>query len=501
MRTKKSIINLGSNIFSLLIISFGKFFITKLFIQKLGSDINGLYQLFGQIVAYLNLAEGGVGTALTYALYKPLSENDRNKINSILSTIKKIYRYIGVSILSFSILLSLFLNKFINTNLTKRELSLLFILYTLKISIDYFTNISKFLLQADQKEYKLNFILTFFKVLDIILQFYLLTYGYSLYIILIKEILVIIITNEIVRFKAKKEYKWLNLNSSKRDYSCLKNTKYLVIHSLCSAVVYNTDYILLGKYKSLSDITKYSNYLLLINFILSIPLRGINALGASIGNLIIENNLKKLKQVFIELFIVTFYIGSIGSVVTYYTISDFITLWLGKDFILSRVSVVMLTVIFIHSLTRQPVGILVNSSGLFRETRKSVIIEMVLNLLISLYLVRKYGVEGVIFGTLLAHLLSNFWYYPMICYKYVLKEKIKGYIQLYLENILQLLVLFLLNDLLVIRYLTRELNIINFILKILILLVFNFIIQSTYYYVRWKSMRDFIFRILKIILN
>lgn len=499
MRTKKSIINLISNIISLLIISFGKFFLTKLFIQKLGSDINGLYQLFGQIVAYLNLAEGGVGTALTFSLYKPLAEKNIFKINNILSTVKRVYIYIGFTILAMSILLSPFLNSFINTNLGRKELGILFILYTFKISIDYFTNISRFLLQADQKEYKLNFIITIFKSLDMILQFYLLISGYSLYFILTKEIVIIFITNEFIKIKVKKEYKWLDLKTKIKDYSCLKNTKYLIIHSLCSAVVYNTDYILLGKFQNLKDITLYSSYLMLINFVLSIPLRAINSLGASLGNLIIENDLKKLKQVFLELFIMTFYIASICGIIMYYTITDFITLWLGKNFVINKISVLMLVLIFIHSLTRQPAGIIVNSAGLFKETRRSVIIEMVLNLSISLLLVKKYGIEGVILGTLLAHLFSNFWYYPLVCYKRVLKEKFRNYIKIYFNNSIELICLFLINEFIIIKYISFNLTIQSLILKVIILGLINFTIQTVFYYLRWNSMREFVNRMHKLI--
>lgn len=499
MRTQKSIINLISNIFSLLIISFGRFFLTKLFIQRLGADINGLYQLFGQIVAYLNLAEGGVGTALTFALYKPLAERNIIKINSILSTVKRVYLYIGFIILAISVLLSPFLNYFINTNLGKKELGILFILYTFKISIDYFTNIPRFLLQADQKEYKLNFIITIFKSLDMILQFYLLFFGYSLYFILIKEIVIIFLTNKFVKIKVKKEYKWLDLNLKLKDYSCLKNTKYLIIHSLCSAIVYNTDYILLGKFQNLKDITLYSSYLMLINFVLSIPLRAINSLGASFGNLIAENDLRKLKQVFLELFTVTFYVASICGVIIYYTVSDFIVLWLGKSFVIQKTSVLMLVLIFIHSLARQPVSILVNSSGLFKETRQSVLIEMTLNFGISLILVKKYGIEGVIFGTLLAHLFSNFWYYPLICYKNVLKEKLRNYIKIYFENLLELVCLFFINGFIIEKYLNFNLTLQNFVIKIIILGLMNFIIQTLFYYLRWRSMREFIYRIYKLI--
>lgn len=499
MRTQRSIINLISNIFSLLVISFGKFFLTKLFIQKLGSDMNGLYQLFGQIVAYLNLAEGGVGTALTFALYRPLAEKNIIKINSILSTVKRIYLYIGLIILGISILISPFLNNFINTDLSKKELGVLFILYTFKISIDYFTNISRFLLQSDQKEYKLNFAITIFKSLDMISQFYLLISGYSLYIILIKEIIIVFLTNEFVKIKVKKEYKWLNLKSKTKDYSCLKNTKYLIVHSLCSAIVYNTDYILLGKFQDLKDITLYSSYLMLTNFVLSIPLRAINSLGASLGNLITENDLKKLKQVFLELFTVTFYVASICGVIVYYTVSDFIILWLGENFIINKISVLMLVLIFIHSLTRQPTSILVNSSGLFKETRKSVIIEMTLNFGISLVLVKKYGIEGVIFGTLLAHLFSNFWYYPLVCYKKVLKEKFVNYIKIYFENSLELICLFLINGFIVEKYLNFDLTLQNFTIKVITLGLINFIIQTLFYYLRWNSMREFIDRIYRLI--
>ena len=501
MRTKKSLINLITGIFSILIISFGKFFVTKIFIQKLGTDLNGMCQIFAQITAYLSLAEGGMGTALVFALYNPLAIKNIEKINSLLSAAKKVYRNIGIGIFLFSILVSLNLDKFINSTLEKRELSFLFVLYVFRISIDYFTNISRFLLQANQKEYKINLIMTCVRVLDIFLQYFLLIKGYWLYIIFFKDIFIIFLINQITEKKVKHGYKWLNLNSDKLDYSFMKNIKYLIIHSLCSAVVYNTDYILLGKFKTLTDVTLYSNYLILINFAMSIPLKGINSLGSSIGNLINENNRKKLKQVFLELFSVTFYITSISSILIYYSISDFIKLWLGERFILDKISIIMLICIYIHSLTRQPAGILVNSSGLFKETRNSVILEMTLNLLISLFLVKKYGIKGVILGTLLAHLFSNFWYYPYICYKYVLKEKIKNYFFLFFQNTVELLILFFCVNFLLEKYFNYKINLYIFIFKTTLIGVFTFFIQTIYYYLRWKSMRDFINRIYKLINN
>lgn len=501
MRTQKSLINLGTSIVSILIISFGKFFLTKVFIDRLGIELNGLYQIFIQISAYLSLAEGGMGTALVFALYKPLANNNKEKINRILFAAKKTYRYIGTGILIMSIPIALYLNKFINTDIGRKQLAILFILYILRIVVDYFTNISRFLLQADQKEYKINLITTIVKIIDMSLQYILLIKGFSLEILFIKDILVVLLINLFIERKVKKEYLWIKPINKNLDYSFLHNVKYLIVHTLCSAVVYNTDYIVLGKFRNLIDVTIYSSYLMIINFSITVPIKGINSLGASIGNLISENNIKNLKQVYLELFNVTFYITSIISVGLYFLITDFITFWLGKQFVLDRLSVLMLVLIYIHSLTRQPAGILVNSKGLFKQTRNSVILEMSLNLILSIYFVISYGISGVILGTLLAHLFSNFWYYPLVCYKYVLKEKLRNYFIMYFKNLIELIGLFFIVNLVVTKYFNYELDLLHFLLKIIVIGLIATIFQTIYYYLYWKSFRDFIYRIYSLLKN
>lgn len=501
MRTKKSIINLITGVISVLIISLGKFIVTKVFIEKLGTDLNGLNQIFTQIAAYLSLAEGGMGTALVFALYQPLAIDNKDKVRSVLFAAKKIYRYIGMGIFIFSIVVAPYLNKFINTDLSKKHLAILFVLYVLRIVVDYFTNISRFLLQADQKEYKINLITTFIRMIDLIVQFLLLVKGVNLEIIFIKDILVILLINILVEIKVKAEYTWLIPTKENLDYSFLKNIRYLVIHSLCSAIVYNTDYIVLGKFRNLNDVTIYSSYLMIINFALSIPLKGINSLGASLGNLISENNLKSIKQVYLELFNITFYIASILSIGLYFLISDFITLWLGGKFVLDKFSVMMLIFIFIHSLTRQAAGILVNSKGLFKETRNSVIIEMILNLVVSIILVKNYGIKGVILGTLVAHLFSNFWYYPFICYREILKENYRNYWVMYIQNAFELLILFFIIHFMMFKYFNNNLNITNFMIKAIAIGLVTVLIQTLYYYLRWRSFREFLMRIYKIILK
>ena len=49
----------------------------------------GLYQLYGQIISYLVLIEGGIGSVLLFRLYKPIAEKDEEKLNSIMAAARR----------------------------------------------------------------------------------------------------------------------------------------------------------------------------------------------------------------------------------------------------------------------------------------------------------------------------------------------------------------------------------------------------------------------------
>ena len=95
MRTKKTFYNFVCEVVPLIIISLLGIFKLKIFIQSLGTEVLGLYQLFSQIMVYVALVDGGLTSAVLYALYKPNVEGDDKKISQILSGAKKIFSLIG----------------------------------------------------------------------------------------------------------------------------------------------------------------------------------------------------------------------------------------------------------------------------------------------------------------------------------------------------------------------------------------------------------------------
>ena len=64
MKTKKTFLNLISEVIPMIIVSFLGIFKLKIFIQVLGNETLGLYQLFSQIMVYVAIVDGGLGSAI-----------------------------------------------------------------------------------------------------------------------------------------------------------------------------------------------------------------------------------------------------------------------------------------------------------------------------------------------------------------------------------------------------------------------------------------------------
>ena len=111
-RTKNAALNISSNVLVLIIKTVFVFITRTTFIYCLGKESLGLNGLFTNILSMLSLAELGIGQAINFSLYKPLSEKNNNNISKLMSFYRKIYRVIGIIVLTFGIILIPFLQYF-----------------------------------------------------------------------------------------------------------------------------------------------------------------------------------------------------------------------------------------------------------------------------------------------------------------------------------------------------------------------------------------------------
>lgn len=251
-RCKKSILNARINFIFYIITLFLSFFSRKIFLEYLGADFIGLTGTLQNILSLLNIAELGIGGAIGFNLYKPIQEENKEKINELISLFGWFYRYVGGSILLVAVIVSIFFPLiFANASFNLSIIYLAFYSFLISSLIGYFVNYRSILLTADQKNYIVSSYLQSANVIKTIVQIGLCYYYQNYYLWILIELTFGIIGSFILNYKINKEYPWLNANIKngkryfKRYPQIIKSTRQVFVHKIKDFLLMQSDQILI----------------------------------------------------------------------------------------------------------------------------------------------------------------------------------------------------------------------------------------------------------------
>lgn len=437
MRTKKSIINIGAGVVGQIIATIVSFVNRTIFIHILGSSYLGVNGLFTNILSILSLAELGVGSAIIYNMYKPLAEKDEYKITALMNFYEKAYIIIGVVIGIIGILLVPFLDLIVYDKPDISNLTIIYLLFLLDSVVSYFFAYKRSILTADQKNYINIMNQQIFNIIKVIFQISILVITKSFLLYLIIQIICTFISNLSISKKVNKMYPYLKINKkSKLDKESkrgiFKNISALMCQKIGSVIVGGTDNILISSFVGVYWVGLYSNYLMIINMVNSFLSQIINALTASIGNLNATEEKEKSKEIFDIIFFCNNWIYSFCTICLLILINPFIKVWIGSKFIMEMKIVFIIILNFFIKGMRQTTIMYSNTLGLFWQERYKSLIEATINLIVSIVLLKKYGIMGVFLGTLISTITTCFWFEPYIVYKYGFKSTVFDYFKKYL---------------------------------------------------------------------
>ncbi|EOU1753854.1 lipopolysaccharide biosynthesis protein [Clostridium perfringens] len=433
MRTKKSIINASVGSIGLIITTIFSFITRTIFIKNLGEVYVGLMGLFSNIIVILSLAELGIGSAIIFSLYKPIAENNKEKIKSLMDTYKKYYRIIGLSVLIIGSAVIPFLGILVNSNEKIDNLTFLYILSLLNTVFSYmFFAYKRSLLIADQRAYIVNIISNSFTVIMYIVQIIVLILYKSFIGYLIVQLLSNVFQNIIIGIKVNKDYPFIkDSNIIKLDnyekMNLFKNIKAIFISRLSWSILVASDNIVLSMIKGVNLVGIYSNYIMITVTIDRIIANIFNSIKGSIGNLNTINDKEKKEEIFKKTFFLNIWIYGICSICLYILFNDLINIWIGNRFLLDNGTVLAIVIIFFLNGTQITCSIYRETMGLFNQYKYIPIISVILNLLISTILCFKLGVLGVCLGTIISKVLTQFWIDPFVIYKFGFNKQTKEY--------------------------------------------------------------------------
>ena len=129
--------NMLVSLFVNFIVVFVGFVAQKVFISTLGDEYLGINGLFSNIISMLAIAELGIGTAIIYNMYKPISENDKETLKSLLFYYKKCYRIIAGVVLCLGLLIIPFLPFIVGQVTINDNLICIYLLFLFDVVISY----------------------------------------------------------------------------------------------------------------------------------------------------------------------------------------------------------------------------------------------------------------------------------------------------------------------------------------------------------------------------
>lgn len=458
------------------------------FINTLGKTYLGFNGLFSDILTLLSLAELGVGTAILYSMYKPAAADDKKNLSALLNLYKKVYNTIGILITVIGLCLTPFLNYLISDIPPMPELPLIYILYLFNTSFSYFFIYKKSILIVYQESYVYSIVYIITSLTQSILQiiFLFLTNNFIIYLII--QMVCTLLNNIIVSIYVDKKYSFIKtykkeIVSEDTKKKIFTNVKAMFVSKLSLAIVTSTDNLLISKFVSTIVLGMYSNYTLFITLMRTIVLKIFEALTGSIGNLVATESNEKIYHTFKKIWFVNFWIVGFPSAALFVLINPFIELWVGSDFLLGMDVVFLICLNLFMRLIRNTLITFNDTYGHFVELRAKCVAEAIINFFVSLLFVLflNMGIYGILLGTFISNITTNFWYEPYLLFVKKFHVGIKSYFFIFGKYLFVIVAGGALSYFLCYNVITVA-GWLGFIIKILVTcIVINIIIVASYF--------------------
>lgn len=493
MRKERSIKNAITAVISNFIVLLFGFILQKIFIKTLGDEYLGVNTLFTNIISMLSIADLGIGIAIIYSLYKPIAEGNKEEIKSLMRFYKKTYNIIALSVTLISIALLPFLHFFVTTNLDI-NLYLIFMLFVADVVCSYLLSYKRSIIQADQRSYIINIVHILYSAIMntlLIITLYT-TKNYVLFLVI--KCICRILENIVISKYANRIYPYINESAKKLDKetydSIFKKVKGLMFHKVGSFAVLGTDNIIISKFLGNIVVAYYSNYYMIINAASLLLSQLFSSLTASVGNLLVKDTEEKSYNLYKKLMFANFWIYSFAATGMFVAMQPVIILWVGEERLLSLGVLAILVANFYMMGMRASIGVYKEAAGIYYEDRFIPVIESVLNIVISIILVKKMGLIGVFVGTMLSSFVVVFFSLPYFVYKRVFKRKMTEYYKLYFKYLLLTIVCVTLTHLIV-SYILSAFSIVNPIISLILGIVVATIVPNAIYIILFRRSAEY----------
>ena len=411
MKTKRIFYNLIVGVLGQVIAIILGLLLPRYFIGTFGSEINGIVNTVTQIYIYINLLEAGVGTATIQALYKPISSDNKQEINSILSATSNYYKKTGILYLLAVFVFAFSFPFLFKTTVDNFTIFCIVLFSGLGGVINFFFQGKyRLLLEAEGKSYIISSLTTSISIISTVIKIILIIKGFNVIAVQFSFFVINLLQVFVIGRIIQKSYKWIDLKVSP-NYNAISQKNSVLIHQVSFMVFSNTDVLLLSMFIGFKIVSVYSLYALIFRTVSTLLSIANNSAAFALGQ-VFHKDIERFKKLIDTNEFVFFVLSFSAFTSVYIVIIEFMKLYTrGPGFsdinYIDKNLAFMFMAIEVLKSVKPVMNSVVNVSGHFKQTTNRAILEMIINLVVSLICVNIFGVYGVLIGTVCALLYRS----------------------------------------------------------------------------------------------
>jgi O-antigen/teichoic acid export membrane protein len=395
------------------------FIFTPFIVHTLGSSHYGIWNLVMSCVGYMAVLDAGIQSAVNRYVARSRGLNDLNGVSAIYSTAISIYLCIGLIATVLGVIVASNIETFFNIpaadKTVARDVMFIMVAYA---AVEFPCNVFGAVIYAYQRFDALNFINVAGYLLLATMVWAALTYSpglltYALAVVacgLMKFVAQYVVCKRLVgnlRFSAK-----LISRSTVKELMAFSSITFLAI--IANYMVFKTDNIVIGAFLSADAVAVYAIGFMLSDYIAQIVGKMCNILTPMFSEYEALDATERMHSLLFTSSRFSAVIGFSGGCALILLGEQFLSLWIGKEYEGAYQVAVLMMVARMSGFPTAPFYSMLYGIGKHHLVLYTGIGEAILNLGLSLALVRSYGLVGVAVGTMVPMLLGNLIFAGMV---------------------------------------------------------------------------------------
>lgn len=443
-RLKNSTLNLATGLMGRALTIVLNFAVRTVFIHCLNEaylSVNGLYS---NILTVLSLAELGFGSAVVYHMYEPMATHNYQKVAGLLLYFKKIYFVVGVVIVALGLCVIPFMDVIIKDKPDVPLLTLYYVVFLLNSGLSYcFAAYKGTLFSADQRDYVKTNVQNVASIIQAVLQVLLLLLFRAYLVYLLVQLAGTVFVNACVAYLAGKKYPEVSKykNEQLKDgekQQLLKNTGALFLTKVGHVALNGTDNIIISAVVGVLWVGRLSNYTLICDSVTSVLCQITAAITGSLGNFFATEDKHAGYALFKKVEFLNFWLYGFSFIALVTLLDPFVQIWAGGRFVLGLPISIAIAINFFVAGYMNTLWVFRSTIGLFKQGKFRPILVAILNIVLSIFLGKLWGVFGVLFATFLSRAAISLWYDPLILHRYGFEASCKPFFARYFRRVLLL---------------------------------------------------------------